>query len=847
MPKKIMCLILGIVLSCSCVITGMSADSRVLYENEEYIALFEAMDILPDSFVKSDETVSRSDFVTFLISLMNFSLTADADSTFDDVGDNTPLASALKIATSLGIVSVGDNFYPNETITYPQAVKMVIAALGYGAEATCRGGYPTGYMNMAHRLKMDVSYSEDNLTVGMAVNLLGQMCETYVNNASGVSITPEGSEMIMVQSDTFLYHYHNIYTVSGIVEASEVSYLADSSEALSPLTVRINGSDYVVSEGTECPLGYYAAAFVRETDSSDVIIYTSLTQNNVTVITSENEPRQNQNYLEYLTDAGTQKRIKCDDYYSVLYNGKAFEECKPSDFAITSGRIYAIDNNLDGDADVFSIRVPEYMAVDYVDTFSETIYDENFVNNLKLGANDVVYTSDTLLKNIRSGDAIEIFASKDGRYVELYVLKDKVSGILEGYTSDGKIVIDGTAYVATDYFLAYYSKLAGLGMEITAMIGDDNKIVSLKSYEGDMQYGYLDATAVGSGLSSKHQVRIFSGSGEVEILSLSDKLRINGDIKTKEDAYSFLNGSLGELIRYKKDAAGNLRAVNTPSAELGLYIPSDDGINALKRYNFKNYNTSEKISYKITGYFVPYFTIDSSTKIFCIAESEKDVSYRFSLGNGTHFLPNDSRVESNSILAFNVDETGRADAIVYKTDSYSSALDEESASALVSNFNAALDDEGVEGYKIELYSNDRFETYYIDGSSNLVSSGAASFTVGDFVRYKVNSLGYITNISKLYDNNTKTLLGSTTDNTKDHYYYGDIYLVGDNSIALMRDGGDIIYLPISLGDIGYVSETGVSTMPKNVIKTFKHIGNGCSKALVKCYYSAPQAVYIYEE
>ena len=62
MLKKILCLVLGIMLSFSTVIVGMSADSHVLLENDEYVALFEAMNILPDSFVKADE-IARTIYV----------------------------------------------------------------------------------------------------------------------------------------------------------------------------------------------------------------------------------------------------------------------------------------------------------------------------------------------------------------------------------------------------------------------------------------------------------------------------------------------------------------------------------------------------------------------------------------------------------------------------------------------------------------------------------------------------------------------------------------------------------------------------------------------------------------
>ena len=847
MSKRILCFVLCIMLLFSFAVVGKSADDRMFYENEDYIALFEAMNILPEDFLNGDKLVTRGEFLTFLVSLMNFNPDTNSESSFSDVEDNTPLASALKIASALGIVSKGDKFYPNDIVTYPQAVKMVISALGYGAEANYRGGYPSGYMVVAQKLKMDVSHIDEKLNASGAINLFGQMCETYVNDITSVTIIDNAPDLVMTQGDMFLYHYHDIYTVSGVVEASDVSYLNDSTDSLAPLYVKINNVDYVVAGESDCSLGYFVTAYVKgNKGSANTIIHASSSQNIVNLISGDNDPVMSSGSFEYVQEDGKYKKLKCDNCYSVLYNGKAFENCTPADFSVLEGRIEAIDNDLDGDVDVFSIYEPEYVTVDYVDTFNKIIYDENYVNNIVLGTSDVVYASDTPLKNIKSGDTLEYFVSKDGKYTQIQCLKNKISGILEGYSSDEKLILNGISYGMTDYFKSHYFNLTKPGTEITVIISADNKGVSLKSYENDIAYGYLDAIAQKSGIENVCSVRIFADSGEVEVLELADKMRINDEVSTQAEAYLLLSNKTGEIIRFKKDASGKLKFVNTVMDELGLYVPSQDGLNNVKRYNFTNYDTTTPLPYKITGYFVPYFTIDSATKIFCVDESETSMKYRFSMGSGTAFLANDSRPASNTIWAYNVDEAGRADVILYKTDSNTATLNEESASGLVSSFGLSLDEDENPCYKIELYANDRFKSYYIEADSKFVASGDSSFVVGDFVRYTANNSGYITNIQKDFDNATKTVLGSTTDNTKNHYYYGDVYLMGDSSVALVRSQGDIVYLPIVLGDIGYISKSGVTTMPKNVIKTFKHIGDGCSKALVKCYYSSPQAVYIYE-
>ncbi len=61
---------------------------------------------------------------------------------------------AVAHAKANGIVNgMGDGtFAPNQSVTNAQAIKMIVAMLGYSVEAERLGGYPHGYMNVAKKL-----------------------------------------------------------------------------------------------------------------------------------------------------------------------------------------------------------------------------------------------------------------------------------------------------------------------------------------------------------------------------------------------------------------------------------------------------------------------------------------------------------------------------------------------------------------------------------------------------------------------------------------------------------------------------------------------------------------------
>jgi len=73
---------------------------------------------------------------------------------FEDVLAAHWAGDYIDTAQNIGIINgVSETtFAPESYITYEQAIKMVVAALGYNDEATQKGGYPSGYMTVAKDL-----------------------------------------------------------------------------------------------------------------------------------------------------------------------------------------------------------------------------------------------------------------------------------------------------------------------------------------------------------------------------------------------------------------------------------------------------------------------------------------------------------------------------------------------------------------------------------------------------------------------------------------------------------------------------------------------------------------------
>ena len=97
--------------------------------------------------------VTRAGMAKMLVLMMGVT-PESGDCEFTDVPKDHSASGFIARASAFGIVNgMGDGtFLPDEYITYQQAMKMIVCALGYGVDAERKGGYPHGYVMTAMNL-----------------------------------------------------------------------------------------------------------------------------------------------------------------------------------------------------------------------------------------------------------------------------------------------------------------------------------------------------------------------------------------------------------------------------------------------------------------------------------------------------------------------------------------------------------------------------------------------------------------------------------------------------------------------------------------------------------------------
>jgi len=101
-----------------------------------------------------DKTITRAEFATIMVRMMGEEDRAKKvrTSSFTDVLSNHWACGYITVAVELGLVNgYGDGKYgPGDTLTYEQAVKVLICTMGYEEIAQSLGGWPQGYMTIAN-------------------------------------------------------------------------------------------------------------------------------------------------------------------------------------------------------------------------------------------------------------------------------------------------------------------------------------------------------------------------------------------------------------------------------------------------------------------------------------------------------------------------------------------------------------------------------------------------------------------------------------------------------------------------------------------------------------------------
>lgn len=262
-----------------------------------------------------DNNVTRAEFTTMAVGALNETAAAQAQMTseFTDAANTQQHWAAGYIAQGVAdgfINGMGDGtFAPDEQVTYAQAAKMLVAAVGYTSYAEAAGGWPSGYVSQASSLGITKGVSATNDTA-----LTRAQCAVMVYNAmlvplcvidewetqvtlTGTVQTPKLKKLDGKENrdyQTLLTDKHDAYLVKGRVistprdtslDKDEVKYNIEVSDNFDD-TINISNSNknndfsekFKVGETDAINMQFaYTEAIVQKDEDSDEFTILSIT------------------------------------------------------------------------------------------------------------------------------------------------------------------------------------------------------------------------------------------------------------------------------------------------------------------------------------------------------------------------------------------------------------------------------------------------------------------------------------------------------------------------------------------------------------------------------------------
>ncbi len=708
-------------------VAAMDAEARAALEDLGILEL--------DGEQPFDETavMTRAQFASLVANLMGFdeSMVNASRDLYQDVTVEHLSYNDIYLVTKAGLMNGYDdsNFGPDDPVTYGQAVKILVVALGYDLYAQQRGGYPTGYLVTAQELDltqgMDDITVTDALTVGSAVQLVYNTLD--VDIMQWVAYGAE-DRYVVREGTTILSDRLDIYKISGIMDDNNETRLnADSS--LPSDRVSIGGMVcYVGDTNVSDYLGYNLDCYAKYDEGLDTYTLLHVTPNekNEILTISSDDLVANDDFthftIVYADKNGKVKKANLRSETDIVYNGKACLDYTVQTLQPEEGSLTLIDNNGDSQYEVVLVSEYDNYIVSNVDQVTSTVYGKygkNLILDLEDSSKRIVLIdeagSSVKLNSIKAGNVLSVRQSMDGTLVKVNIIDDIVTGIVNEVTENAgntELMIEGIAYQVSknyEHITASNVQEIRVGDIVSAHLDVQGKIADMEiSSENSLAYGYVTNGRTQSVIDNDTVTfHVLTTSGEIISCQLAKKVIFNGNSIDagevfKSAVFKDANGYfIPQLVKYRLNAAGEIKTINTavPAEE------SSENTELLRRYTDKEslvldskiFGLKYALGSKSIGFMVPE-PVNGVTD-----EDECGVSSGTSMYNG--FSP-------ATISIYDLDAAqviGAAVAIrPAEFGNYTEKL------VLVSKWTHTMDEDGEEVYKLYGYSNGAAVEYVMD-------------------------------------------------------------------------------------------------------------------------------------
>lgn len=832
--------------------------------------------------------LTRYSAAQMLCSLVNLTEGAASENIPSDCAADNANAGYVYPVLASGLMTTENGAFGGEnTLTYNEAVKIAVRALGEEELAKRAGNTDADYEKFASKrgiLKEVRKTSDGAITKQDFLRLFYNMLDEKVFTAETLGAD---AEYTLKSDETFLRVYHDIYKDKGTVNADSRAGI-NGEETARKGFVKIGSEEYIDSDGS-CGqlLGCTVTYYYKESDSSDdneVLYFEKSAGTKLTTIeASDITSFENMTY-KYTDESDKTRTYKISKSANFIYNTERLYDYSDEMLNPKAGTITFVDNNGDGECtsgDTVIIRAYKNIVVGTTDATKEAIYDK-YVNNagsegysVRLKDFDEYTIKDKHgdvfgLRELREWDVLAALISPSGKYADFTLVDECCGGNIDSVdTSNNEITVAGKTFEFSKDWRGT-DKNVKAGKDVTVYWDLQGKVVAVRDGIS------AAALATGSSESTKAQKQ-----GKIVVLLKygKDTKGLNTYyIKTYFSDKKFTGYKLSERVKLNSEKYRN------DSDEFKKLLAAEYGNAVLIKLNDKN-EVDEIVTAANPGE-------DSQRGFWRITYPGEKLLYkgnntlfgnRFKEGNNIYTVPEDAaKYDDENSFAYNnasfVTDTSyvldaytttyngiSADAVIYRDTPKDSGDYDESSALVIGNVQNRKNEDGdfvtcIDGYDYKLSDSNYIsasyeiddEVKFIDKDKNVLHNITADdLEPGDIIRYTKNR-NVIETIMICYDSGADSIVEH--GKRSDYAYRGFAYNLQDNStyltIAVCDDPSRINESTYAGGQylksfdirkeslITVVDKTDKKTVVRSGslkdIVTYKNAGNGCNKVVLLC-------------
>lgn len=818
--KKLLALILSVamVFTMGTSVMAYSDVEEGTYVSEA-VTVLSNLDILngyEDGTFKPEATITRAEMAKIVCETLGYYGMGSDKTPFDDVEPKHWAAGYISTAAGLGIINGYGNgkFGPEDTVTYEQAVKMVVCALGYEPMAANKGGWPAGYTSVAASI---------GLTKGMSSSARGDIAVLMYNALTTpvMEQTSYGSDACYEVLDgagnkeyKTILTKQDIYVATGIVGDTfnkdeikfEVTHDSKDSEFEADKTVTFLIGDSDIANYTHQEVEVYVA----EDDGEYTVLAVKAAKKTETfVLVSDDVKSIDGNKVTYYVDSLNSSRTKTltiDKDATVEYNKTVlFDANDVTDEKVAAGAVDAkitvtedgksyrvedieitlIEN--DGDSSYDVVIMTEYTSavVEIVDANRDRISFDGKVVVFDYDDEDITYIlvddegNELTLDDFNEDDVIAYIMDantvKASEYIKIIKLSNSViTGKIDSVHSGDKVVtIDDEDYEVMGAI--WDNKIFAPGTEGTFYIGITGKIVHYDDSTVKSNYGYILASGIDTdGFDDDIVVKMLTADG-VDTYYLTDK------------AEAALVTKKGDNLDWNGGAAINAnRFVEYKINSKGLISSLTWNITDMSKYKFEDaYNADTEI---LDGKF-----IDKNTVVFVINEEDADDCYAT---NMNYFV--DEATYTGCMYV----ENGDTEVVIVKSSD--AAYSSEMGFAIVTGTSHMVDEDKNEIFAVKYVQNEKEDTIYFEegdvDEDDFTIGTVFIFNIGkdDFVsKYEiiasVDEYAFVKGTTENIGKDVDVVFGTIDNTSRKTNSRGELITIGSNTYVITSSTNKYTY------------------------------------------------------